>query len=125
MLRAALLVLSLLALPAVARAATHRISVGDELQISVLGEPNLSSQVEVRSDGTIILPLLNELQVKGLTADQLEKMLRTQLAKFIREPRVHVLILPRHAPGEEFRAQRKDTPHVAAKSLPSNRLCLP
>lgn len=104
MLKAALLVLSLLVLPAVA--ATHRISIGDELQISVVDQPGLSSDVEVRSDGTVVLPLVNELRVKGLTADELEKTLRTQLAKFVKEPRVHVLILPRSVPTEEFRARR-------------------
>ncbi len=55
-------------------------------------EPSLSGWAEVRRDGSITLPLLNNIAVAGLTSKQLEKLLEQRLTRFVRTPSVTVLI---------------------------------
>src|SRR5512144_1287010 len=51
------------------------IGAGDVLNISIWKEPNLSGTVKVRPDGFVTLPLVNEIQVVGMTTAQLRKVL--------------------------------------------------
>lgn len=71
---------------------TYRIGVEDELQISVWREPELSSQVVVRPDGKITLPLINDIVVTGLTTDELQTLLAQKLKTFVNEPQVTVTV---------------------------------
>ncbi len=71
---------------------TYRIGVEDELQISVWKEPELSTQAVVRPDGKITFPLLNDVTVTGLTADELQRELAQKLKPFVNEPQVTVTI---------------------------------
>ena len=45
----------------------YRIGVDDQIQISVWREHDLSLSVVVRPDGVITMPLLNDIQVVGMT----------------------------------------------------------
>jgi hypothetical protein len=71
---------------------SYRIAIGDELRISVWREPGLSSPAIVRPDGTISMPLLNEVPVAGLTTKQLQELLTERLTMFVNAPRVNVLV---------------------------------
>src|SRR5262249_18295438 len=51
---------------------SYHVGVEDDLQISVWREPEISSQVTVRPDKFISLPLLNDIQAEGLTTKQLQ-----------------------------------------------------
>jgi polysaccharide biosynthesis/export protein len=64
----------------------------DVLNISVWKEPDLSSNVPVRPDGKISLPLLNDVQAAGLTPMQLADALKEKLQKFISAPQVSVIV---------------------------------
>ncbi len=69
------------------------IGISDLLEISVWGEPNLSRQgVVVRNDGFISLPLVGEIQAAGKTPAQLKAGLEAVLSKFVKDPRVAVII---------------------------------
>jgi len=46
---------------------------GDLLTISFPGSPNLNTTQQIRRDGKISLPLVGEMKVAGLTANELEK----------------------------------------------------
>jgi polysaccharide export outer membrane protein len=71
---------------------SYRIGVEDELQISVWHEPELSMPVQVRPDGMITLPLVNDLSVVGLTTHELQATLSEKLKPFVNEPQVTVIV---------------------------------
>jgi hypothetical protein len=78
-----------------------RIHAGDLLDISVLGEPNLSMSFRVRSDGKISFPLLNDIQAAGLTPDELGRLIRKKLRPYVASPHVSVkemYVIERHLP---------------------------
>jgi len=68
------------------------IGAGDSIGISVWREPTLSGTVKVRPDGFITLPLLNEVQVVGLTTAQLRKLLEEKYKEFTTDPYVTIRI---------------------------------
>ncbi len=70
----------------------YRIGFEDQLQISVWHEPELNTAVEVRPDGKITLPLLNDIAVVGLRPDELTALLTEKLKAFVNEPQVTVIV---------------------------------
>ena len=65
---------------------------GDSLQIQLWKEPTLSGAVKVRPDGFITLPLVNEVQVTGLTTAELRKQLESKFREYVRDPVVTVRV---------------------------------
>jgi len=76
---------------------SYRIGIGDELQISVWHEPELSMPVQVRPDGMITLPLINDLAVVGLSTHDLQNVLSEKLKPFVNEPQVTVIVRAIHS----------------------------
>jgi polysaccharide biosynthesis/export protein len=70
----------------------YRIGVEDELQISVWHEAELSMPVQVRPDGMITLPLINDVPVVGMTTKELQTALTEKLSAFVNEPQVTVIV---------------------------------
>jgi polysaccharide biosynthesis/export protein len=68
------------------------IGAGDSLNINVWKEPTLSGTVKVRPDGYITLPLINEVQVIGLTTSQLRQSLENKYKEFTTDPFVTVRV---------------------------------
>ncbi len=64
----------------------------DMLQISVWGNPDLSSHIPVAPDGMISVPLIGDLKAAGLTPQELKSVLEKELSKFIKSPTVSVLV---------------------------------
>ena len=71
---------------------TYRIGPEDVLQVSVWKNDALSRSVPVRPDGKISLPLVNDVQAGGLTALELREILTKQLAEFMPNPEVSVIV---------------------------------
>jgi polysaccharide biosynthesis/export protein len=71
---------------------TYRIGIGDQLQISVWHEHDLSLGVAVRPDGVITMPLLNDLYVVGQTPKELAMLLTEKLKPYVNEPQVTVSV---------------------------------
>jgi len=67
------------------------IGPGDKLDIFVWRNPELSVNVEVRPDGRVSIPLVNDVVAIGKTPTQLGDELEQQLAKYIKEPVVTVI----------------------------------
>lgn len=65
----------------------------DELDISVWKQPNVSSEEDVRPDGKISLPLLNDVQAAGYTPMQLAERITEKLKKFVTDPQVTVTVV--------------------------------
>jgi polysaccharide biosynthesis/export protein len=68
------------------------IGTGDVLGIVVWKEPTLTGSAKVRPDGVITLPLVNEVQVAGLTTGQLRELLERQYQEYIASPFVSVRV---------------------------------
>jgi polysaccharide export outer membrane protein len=74
------------------KASSYLIGPGDQLQIFVWRNPELSSNVTVRPDGKISSPLISELDVTGLEAPIIAALIETELAQYIRTPLVTVIV---------------------------------
>jgi len=68
------------------------IGPGDALNIQLWNEPTLSGAVKVRPDGYVTLPLVNEVQVSGLTTAELRKQLADRYKAFVNTPVVTIRI---------------------------------
>ena len=62
----------------------YRIKIGDEVEVLVWEEAEFNTSTTVSRTGTIAMPLLGEIQVAGLTRDELERRLKRRLAEYIR-----------------------------------------
>jgi polysaccharide export outer membrane protein len=70
----------------------YLIGPGDQLQIFVWRNPDLSSSVTVRPDGRISSPLIDDLDVSNLQPVIVAKLIEDRLSTFIRTPRVSVMV---------------------------------
>lgn len=70
----------------------YEIGPGDNLQIFVWENPELSLTVPVRPDGRINTPLVEDLQAAGRTATELARDLEEELGRYVRNPVVTVII---------------------------------
>jgi len=64
----------------------------DKLRIYVWKQPDLSLSIQVRIDGKISLPLINDVQAAGLTPEQLKDEISKKLSRFIEAPTVSVIV---------------------------------
>ena len=70
----------------------YQLVPGDTVQITVLGEADLTRAVTLRPDGRITLPLIGDIVATGLTPTQLAERLTTALKPFLRNPQVTVQV---------------------------------
>lgn len=70
----------------------YRIGPEDMLTITVWKNEPLSRTVQVRPDGMISLPLLDDVAAAGLTPIQLRDVLAKRIADFIPNPDVSVIV---------------------------------
>ena len=84
--------------PAAAAAQEGVLNPGDLVRVSVYRNPDLSGDMEVGPDGTLLHPLYRDLRVTGLSQAQLDERLAAHLARygaepaFVAEPRVRVTV---------------------------------
>lgn len=77
-------------------ASDYVIGVGDELEVRVYEQDGLSTEVKIRSDGKIALPLAGEVVAAGKRPAELSKELEARLKEFIVMPRVTVNVKNSH-----------------------------
>lgn len=80
--------------PATAEAAdyAYQIGPGDNVNIVVWRNPELSMTVPVRPDGKITTPLVEDLPASGRDASTLAREIEQALGKYIRDPVVTVIV---------------------------------
>lgn len=71
---------------------TYIIGAGDSVNIIVWRNPELSMAVPVRPDGKVAAPLVDEIVAQGKTSGELAREIEKQLAKYVRDPVVTVLV---------------------------------
>ena len=68
----------------------YQVQPGDILEVNVWKEEGLLQDVLVRPDGGMSFPLVGDIQVKGLSLEQIQKTITEHLSKFISDPVVTV-----------------------------------
>ena len=78
---------------AVQRSDEYLIGARDVLSISVWRQPELSqAQVAVRPDGRISFPLIDEIEVVGMSPYALKLLLTEKLEEYVKSPHVTVVV---------------------------------
>jgi len=73
------------------QAQTYRLGFGDRIRVTVFGEPDLTGEFEINSEGNISFPLVGEVPTRGLSPRQLEaELVRLLKDGFLVNPRVNV-----------------------------------
>lgn len=82
--------------PAPATASTqdysYIIGPGDNINIIVWRNPELSMAVPVRPDGKFSTPLIDELTAQGKNSVEISREIEKQLGKYVRDPVVTVIV---------------------------------
>jgi polysaccharide export outer membrane protein len=68
------------------------ISPGDIVDVRVFGQDAMSTKGEVRSDGTLAMPLLGQVAVAGRRPEEVASSLKERLLPYINTPEVSVVI---------------------------------
>ncbi len=79
---------------------SYKMAVGDQLQINVWKNPELSLEEPIRPDGKISIPLVGDVMAAGLTPEELAVKIEARLANFIKAPNVTVILTSLQ--GHEF-----------------------
>ncbi len=72
--------------------ADYLIGPGDQLQIFVWGNPELSESVPVRPDGRISVPLIEDLTATNKTPSELARDIEKVLSEFVQNPIVTIIV---------------------------------
>ena len=76
-----------------ARQRVYRLGVGDNLEIRVFSEAELSGKHEIDALGQISMPLIGSVKAKGHTVESLRRNITSRLANgYLKEPRVAVTV---------------------------------
>jgi len=68
------------------------IGTGDTVSVMVWRNPELSMSVPVRPDGRLTMPLVEDLPALGRTPTELARDIEKELAKYVRDPLVTVIV---------------------------------
>jgi polysaccharide export outer membrane protein len=71
---------------------SYIVGAGDNINIIVWRNPELSMSVPVRPDGKIATPLIDELLAQGKNPIELAREIEKQLGKYVRDPVVTVIV---------------------------------
>jgi polysaccharide export outer membrane protein len=74
-----------------ANAGAYQLGPGDEIDVTVFGEQNLSGTFDIDDSGSISMPLLGPVSVRDKTARETETLITTRLADgLVTDPKVSV-----------------------------------
>ena len=72
----------------------YRLGAGDQLRITVFGEPELSGEYVLDGTGTVSLPLVGEVQALNSTVREFQRAAEARYADgYLREPRISAEVL--------------------------------
>jgi polysaccharide export outer membrane protein len=70
----------------------YQIGPGDNLQVFVWRQPELSTTVPVRPDGMISTPLVEDMRAVGKSPTELARDIEEVLSEYIRSPQVTIIV---------------------------------
>ena len=91
---------------------SYKMAVGDQIQINVWKNPELSLGEPIRPDGKISVPLVGDVMAAGLTPEELAKKIKTKLARYIKKPNVTIILT--NLQGHEFLSRIRVTGSVTS-----------
>lgn len=68
------------------------IGAGDGLQVFVWGHEDLSATVQVRPDGNISTPLVEDMLAAGRTPTELARAIEEKLSEYVRSPTATIIV---------------------------------
>lgn len=71
---------------------SYVIGAGDGLQVFVWGHDDLSTNVQVRPDGAISTPLVEDMRAAGRTPTELARDIEAELSEYVRSPTVTIIV---------------------------------
>lgn len=72
----------------------YRLGSGDQIRMTVYGEPNLSGEFTVDGGGNLALPLVGKMPAQGMTASELAQKVADRLSpEYLRDPNVSVEVM--------------------------------
>lgn len=71
-----------------------KLGVGDLIEISVFGVPDLSTKTRISSSGDVYLPLVDYVHIGDLTTDEAQELIQKRLEDggFVRGPHVSIFV---------------------------------
>jgi len=71
-----------------------KLGIGDLIEISVFGVPDLSTKIRVSGSGDVYLPLIDYVHVADLTTDEAQELIQKRLEDggFVRGPHVSIFV---------------------------------
>lgn len=72
---------------------SYRLGPGDTISIQVMDHPEYSVTLAIRPDGRVSYPTTGELDIAGLTVEELSELIKETLTKRLRDPEVWVNVV--------------------------------
>lgn len=82
-------------------APNYIIGAGDNLNVFVWRNPELTTSIPVRPDGRFSMPLIDDMQAAGKTPSELGKDVEKHLKKYLQDPIVTVIVTGFVGPFEQ------------------------
>ena len=79
---------------------SYQMAVGDQVQINVWKNPELSLGAPIRPDGKVSMPLIGDVMAVGKTPEQLSTDIERKLSAYVKNPNVTVILTSLQ--GHEF-----------------------
>ena len=89
----------------------YKMAVGDQVQVNVWKNAELSLTAPVRPDGKISMPLIGDVMAVGYAPEEMAKRIERKLANYVKSPRVTVILT--QLQGHEFLSAIRITGSVA------------
>lgn len=70
-----------------------RLKPGDIVRITVIGFPEFSSEQAISAEGTVFLPMADEIRIIGLSSEEIISRLEAALEPYIRRPQVSFTLI--------------------------------
>lgn len=78
----------------------YLIGPGDQFQLFVWGNPDLSTTMRVRPDGRISVPLIDDLTVSGKTPSEVARDVEEKLSEYVKDVKVTIIMIDFVGPME-------------------------
>ena len=99
---------------------SYKMAVGDQIQINVWKNPELSLSEPIRPDGKISMPLVGDIMAVGLTPEELASNIEAKLASYVKAPNVTIILTSLQ--GHAFLSRIRVTGSVVSNvSMPYNQ----
>lgn len=71
-----------------------KLGIGDLIEISVFGVPDLASKTRISGSGDVYLPLIDYVHIANLTTDEAQQLIQKRLEDggFVRNPHVSIFV---------------------------------